>query len=318
MYELYEDAASFSLGGVTVYLYGLFLALGAALMLVTLRLTGKKRGLFAGTAALYGALAIPMALLLARAVYCALDTNFSVVASLRAALLLNAGGYAMSGALAGAVLAALIAAKIQKTDVKTLLDALAPALLIFVLFERIGEGFTALGISRPLIYDTLKSTFLAQVDDYDAYLRTWLLEAAGAAVLAAVSLCMGKKEKRPGDTFLKTALLYCLAQVFFESLRYDQHLKYGFIGIQHILSMLCAALIVIRFAVRALKAGAKKPLPILSISILPVLVGLLVLLEFMIDRTSVNRFILYAVYALLLAVPGALGFHLAAVKGEKV
>lgn len=310
MYELYEDAASFSIGGLTIYAYGLFLALGAALALLTLRLTAKKRGLPLETAALYGALALPLGFALARAAYCLLDTGFSTVASMRSVFLFTGGGYAMCGALLGGFFAAFFTAKILKQDSLSLLDAVAPALLVFILFERVGESFTTLGVSRSLVDGTLKDTFLAQSDTYDAYLRTWLMEAIGAGALLIVSLRLLRGEKRRGDTFFKTALLFGAFQVLFESLRYDQHLKYGFVGAQHILSMLLMCAVVILFAVRALKAGAKKTLPVVSICILPALAALLVALEFMIDRTSVSRYLLYLVYALLLCAPVILGFKL--------
>lgn len=316
MYEQFEDAATFSLMGQTVYMYGLFVALGAAAALVLMALLQKKRALKSGTAVLTFALGIPLALVLSRVMYCAFDTNFTPLFSIKAALNLSGGGYAMVGALLGAVLAALLCARITGQKAANVLDVLVPALLIFIAFERVGEGFTVLGISRPLVYDAFKGSFLAQMDDYDAYLRTWILEAAVAVVLSVVCAVLLKKEKRTGDTARKGALLFFLTQVFLESLRYDQHLKYGFVGVQHVLYYLLASALVIYFARRAIKGGAKKTLPIVACVYMVVGAGLLILIEFMIDRTSINRFLLYFGYAVLLAVPAVMGFAL--VKREGV
>lgn len=315
MYELFEDAAAFRLGGLTVYVYGLFVALGALSALLTLWAREKRLGLPSGSAALVTALALPFGFVLARGVYCLMDTNFQVVSSLKAALLLSGGGYAMSGALLGAVLAALLGAKIMKVKPGAALDALAPALLLFLMFARAGEGFTALGISRPLRDEVLKNTFLSRADDYDAYLNTFILESAAALILFFVSLALGKRETRPGHTALKTGLLFAASQVLFESLRYDQHLKYGFVGVQHVLSMVFLCAIVIALSTRALQAKKARALPVFSLAFLPVLVGLLILIEFWIDRTDISRWLLYGAYILLLIVPVACGFQLD--KGEK-
>ncbi len=315
MYELFEDAAAIALGGQTVYMYGLFLALGVLAALLTLWARVKLLGLPSGAAGLSTALALPFGFILARAVYCLTDTNFQVIASLRAALLLSGGGYAMSGALLGAVLAALLGARLMKVKPGKALDALAPALLLFLIFARAGEGFTALGISRPLRDELLKNTFLSRADDYDAYLNTFMLEAAAALILFVASLFIQKRETRSGHTALKMALLYAATQTLFESLRYDQHLKYGFIGLQHVLSMILLCAIIIFLAVRALKAKRARALPVFSLAFLPVLAGLLILIEFWIDRTDISRWLLYGAYILLLTVPVVCGLRLD--KGER-
>ena len=308
MYDLYEDAAAFLIGETPVYLYGVALALGACLALLMLLVQQKNRSLPDGTALCLTALALPLGLIFARAVYCAFDTNFQSVASLKSVFMLNAGGYSMAGALLGAVLAALLTAKIMRVKFSALMDAFVPALLLFIACERAGEAFTAIGYSRPLSDDLLKGTFLAQSDEYDAYLRTWLLEELAAMVLVVVNRHM--KSKKAGDTAIKTALLFSGLQVIFESLRYDQHLKYSFVGVQHILSMVLMAALVIYLAVRVLKTGKNKGLAVTAICVLPVVAAALVGIEFMIDRTSISHYLLYFVYALLLALPTVLGFKL--------
>ena len=54
----------------------------------------------------------------------------------------------------------------------------------------------------------------------------------------------------------------------------------------------------------------KKGLAIASIIMIPVVVGILIFLEFQIDRTETNRYLLYGLYALTLAVPTVCGFLL--------
>ena len=304
MYELYEDAAS-----LTVFLYGLMVALGVAGYWIMLSWNVRRSSLPKGADVLTVFLSIPLGLCLARLLFCLADNTYRIIARPADYLMLTDGGYAMFGALGGAVLAAILAAKLLRAKPAQLLDAAAPAILIFVCLARLGEGFVSgLGISRSLIYHVFQGTFLAQVDEYDAYLRTWILEAICAAVLCLVVLYILAHEERDGYTFLKGCMLFGATQVFFESLRYDQHLMYSFVGVQHILAMVTLGVPVIVLALRAVKQ--RRALSLAALISIPVVVGAIVFIEFRIDRTGDNRFILYAIYDALLAIPTVLGFQL--------
>lgn len=54
------------------------------------------------------------------------------------------------------------------------LDVITPSLFLFIAVARLGEQYTSLGISRPLVTGVLDHTFLAVRDEFDAYLRTYL------------------------------------------------------------------------------------------------------------------------------------------------
>ena len=302
LYALYEDAASIEIAGKTVYLYGLFLALGCALALIALRILTKKRGLPSGFTALYGVIALPLSFILARLVYCFADNSFRSVLSVKNILRVTGGGLAMSGALIGCIAAAAICAKIMKTPFEGVVNAALPAVFLFILFERIGEGFTSLGISRTLNSTVLNQTFLTRDDGFggDWYLQTWLLEAIAAGILFILTASFKK------DAALKGGILFAASQVLFESLRYDQHLMYSFVGVQHILSMLLLAVLVIYAAYRS---GRPKKMLWLFLLMMLGLAGALVFIEFKIDRSTINRFLLYGIYVLLLALPAYLGIY---------
>ncbi len=309
MYELFEDAASFSLFQTPVYMYGLFVFLGGLCSLFLFHMCTKKSGLKEGTSVLSYAFILPLGLVFARIVYTLLDTNFLPLFSLKAFFMFQGGGYSMYGMMLGAFLALYIVSKIQKTSYVKLLANFMPALFLFIFFERMGEQFTALGISRPLVYDTLKNTFLAQSSSYDSYLKTWLLESVCALVLSHVSLIMLLKHKDSDSTlFQKSALLYLSFQVLFESLRYDQHMRYGFIGFQHVISMVLFSVLVILIAVKSKKTHKK--LALISLVYMPLSALVLIFIEFKIDRSNINKFLLYALYTLLLALPVLSSFTL--------
>lgn len=304
---MYEDAVFFTIGGVRIYAYGAFVAAGSlaagALLLYLSRGDGRKRT----ASALTCLFATPLGLLFSRLLYCAGDASFREVASLKSVMDLSSGGYSMYGAFLGFTLAALASSALVRLNRRAFLDLLAPSIMAFVFFARLGEGFTALGISRPLVTGMLKESFLAFRDEYDAYLKTFLLEAAAASLLCMALLHQLRRHRRPGDVFFSWMLYYGAAQTLFESLRYDYHMRLSFIGIQHILSAVLLALALLVFAGRLLWHRNSQALALLSLGLLPLLFPALIGLEFMIDRSSLNKGILYAAYALLLLIPVVLG-----------
>ena len=304
---MYDDALSFLLN-IRVYAYGLMVMLGVWFGMLTVFIQSReneKQGLAAGIG---GVIALPLGLVLARLLYCLGDPSFYPIMTLRNALQLTTGGYAMYGALAGAAIAALIGAKAAGTGVARMLDITAPALMAFLIPVRLGEGFTSLGISRPLTTEWLKGSFLAFRDEYDAYLRTYLLEAVIALVIFLILLRALKKGKASGTVFLSGCLYYGVSQTLMESLRYDGHLRFGFIGVQQVLSAALFSGALIALAIPLLqRKNESRLLPLLSLVLLPVILFGLIGMEFLVDRSGMGKLTIYALYLLVLAVPLTLG-----------
>ena len=303
---MYEESKAFQLFGATGFYYGLFVMLGAASALALFAHLCRKRGMKPGTAALCGALALPLGLICSRLLFCLLDFRFHGMFSLRAVLSFWGGGYSMTGALAGAVLAGLLTARVQRAGRLEILDMLTPALLLFMVFARLGEGYTELlGRSRTLTHETLANSFLAFNNGYDGYLKTYVLEAVTAALLACFLLRYLYQGPRKGHVLFTGMLLLGCTQVLWESLRFDSHMRYSFISMQQILFACMFAAPLILFGARC----GKKQLA-LAIAVCALLTGGAVGLEFMIDRSGVDNLIIYAIYTLMLCVPATLGIYL--------
>ncbi len=305
---MYGEAASAPFLGTQIYSYGIYVALGALLMLLVLLSTCRRVKLKGGTAQLCMALALPLGLLGARLFYCLLEKGFYQIASLKAVLWISGGGYSMFGTLLGAALAACLAARITKQSALRLLDALAPALLAFIALARLGEGYTEVGISRPLLNDYLKTTFLAVEGDWDFYLRTYLIESFVAAVLSAIILLDIRSTRRAGNTLWLAMLLFGATQVLMESLRFDQHLRFSFVAAQQVLSAVMMFVPLVVFALRV--KDRHKLLTWGAIGLLPLLAVGIIGLEFVVDRSGLDRLITYALYTVMLAVPVVLGIQL--------
>ena len=314
---MYTQAATFVILGQSVYIYGLFLSVacllaGSLLLLKTRKTTPRQKN----AAALTCLLSPMLGLFFARLVYVAAEVNFAPFLSFHNAVNLRLGGLSMYGTLIGAVLGAFISARICGLKKAEWLDVITPSLFLFIAVARLGEQYTTLGISRPLVTGVLDHTFLAVRDEFDAYLRTYLLENAAAIILCAACFVYNKKQRRAGDVFLFGALLFGASQTLFESLRFDAHIRFSFIGLHQVLSAALFSGVMIFLAVRLIKQKSHQRLAVLSISLILPLLGAIIGIEFMIDRSQVNKWLSYAIYMTVLIIPCYLGLTM--LKRERV
>jgi phosphatidylglycerol:prolipoprotein diacylglycerol transferase len=307
---MYDDTLAFAFLGTEIYAYGLMVMLGVWAGLVLFYALCGKCPALKDAAVLTGLMALPLALMLARLLYCLGDPAFHPLLSLKNVLNLRTGGFAMYGALTGAVLTALMAARLGKISAAPLLDRLAPALAAFLIPARLGEGFTMLGLSRPLTIEAVAGSFLARQESYGSFLRTYLIEALVAMILLWVLMTKLRRPHKAGQVFTLGCLLYGISQTLMESLRFDGHLRYSFVGLQQVLSAVLFGVTLIVLAARAIRRGGKKTLPFITLALLPVIVGAAIALEFMIDRSSAGKIAAYGLYILLLAIPAQLGILL--------
>ena len=146
-------------------------------------------------------------------------------------------------------------------------------------------------------------------------MRTYLLEAATALILAVFLIRMLRRNVKEGLVFSSFCLLYGVTQTLMESLRYDGHLRFGFIGVQQVLSAALFGVTLIALSVRALRRQGGKLLPVIALASLPLVLAALVGVEFLIDRSELGKLFSYGLYLPLLALPAALGMRL--IKGEE-
>ena len=314
---MYTQAATFVILGQSVYIYGLFLSVacllaGSLLLLKTRKTTSRQKN----AAALTCLLSPMLGLFFARLVYVAAEVNFAPFLSFQNAVNLRLGGLSMYGALIGAVLGAFISARLGGLKKAEWLDMITPSLFLFIAVARLGEQYTTLGISRPLVTGVLDLTFLAVRDEFDAYLRTYLLESAAALILCAACFLYNKKQRRAGDVFLFGALLFGASQTLFESLRFDAHIRFSFVGLHQVLSAALFSGVLIFLAIRLIKQKTHQRLAIISLSLILPLLGAIIGIEFMIDRSQVNKWLSYAIYVTVLIIPCYLGLTM--LKRERV
>ena len=310
MIALREDAPKLGFLGVEVYAFGLFVALGMAVALAVLWLLVRRAKCKSGTAGLAGLLSMICGFVLSRLFFGCMDESLGQTMPLWAMLRVNTGGYSMMGAMIGACLGAALAAKLTRQSAARLLDCLAPCLLLFAACERLGERYIEeFDVSRFFSDALFSGSFLVTESDFGLRLNTYLIASAVMLILALVLIKDLSPSRRAGDTFLKYLLFFGAAQILLESLRYDQHMTIkAYVKWQQIIAMMMLAAGVIVLAVRGWKRH--RALSLAALVFLPVTVGAGVGIEFMIDRTAVSHYLLYAVFLAVLCVQAGLGLAL--------
>ena len=98
--------------------------------------------------------------------------------------------------------------------------------------------------------------------------------------------------------------LISLCQILLESLRADEFIRFGFVKF----NMLAAAVVlgcVIGLSVwRQVKRGGWKPWQIIRLILFVATIGVVILIEFALDKSPIDNRLLYAVMALMLTLMG--------------
>ena len=289
---------AFHLGPVTFYSYGLVLAASAALAFALTARQGKKQGLKPGTVSWFAVLSIPLALLFARIGYCLVMLDW----------LLDQGG----------VLAGALTAKITRQPISGILDAAAAPTALMIAVCRIAEPLVNLGYGYDIEewFDPFEEKCMVAWEDPSVLFRfplgeqnyygvwcfaVYLPEAITALVIFFLVLCA--KKRRAGGKALLFLILYAGTQVFWESMRQDAVLKWGFVRANQLFSAI-ALLIVLILCWRLLPASQRKPsLFWKSFAGLLLSAGLVMAMEFALEQkigflTWMRMDVCYAVMAL--------------------
>lgn len=312
-YQTMEDTLSHGM-----YTYGLFAAMGAAVMMLILYALMEAKKMPKGATALMGVLSIFMGTVFSKVFFALFNLDgLPILGKLRPDLF-TGGGHSMMGALFGGFTGAALSGLVLKKQSFRCMDLFAAAVPAFILFARLGEQFDldgAFGISRPLMHPASVNwpAFLLQQDDYANYLLVYKLEAIAAALILVVLILdlLLHKNAKPGDTFILFLLLFGGSQAILESLRQDKHLTLSFVHLQQIMAIPMLVAGVVMAAVRAKKD--KRFMRILSGCLFGAVV-LGVLLELTIYRPDMTLemdiYLIYTLFAVLVAALVYVGLRL--------
>ena len=238
-------AETFSLFGLDIYAYGMYAAIGAALLLFGMSRVGKD--LPKGTAGVFGVLGMVFGIVLARALYCAVNWNdfaYNYENPMLAFRFFD-GGMSMAGLIAGLVLAAAVTAKLVKVRFAQVMDALAVPFGLLIWALRTGEQYTELGVGAAVEENFFTAHMpwlfvesrMGVMVDYR--LKVWLYEVIMAIVLFIVAVaCCRKLKNHAGDTAIVVFSLYGASQILLESMRDDGHMLIIFLRVGQLAAFL--------------------------------------------------------------------------------
>ncbi len=288
---------AFALANVTLYRYGLIIAVGTLSLIGLMSLYGLKRGLPQGTVQLFGVLAIPLGLVGGRLLFCAFNLSLFLETYESPWLMLRFfdGGLSMPGVLGGMVLAAYITARMFKLSFGRFADTLTLFLGLWIAICRLGEGYTDLGVGKVIAPGSVGTalSFLFQTETIgistEYRLKVYLLEAIAAFCIFLYMLSRRftgarQEDTHPGDESMLFFSLYGASQVLLESLRDDGHMLITFLRVGQVLAGLLPIMALVYFGRRYLQKSGKADLRfVLCWVCAAVAIIVCILLEFSLD-----------------------------------
>ena len=221
----------------------------------------KRLGLPKDTAIDSALWAIPFGIIGARLYYVAFTWDqFS--SNLIRILYVWEGGVAIYGALLGGLLGVWINARRKKIKLLTLLDMVAPSVILAQALGRWGNFFNmeAYGetVTNPAWQFFPFAVLIPGTEGGTWHLATFFYESAWDIVSFILLMVYRKKMTRRGDVFLWYILLYGAGRAVVEGLRLDSLVWLnGAIRVSQWLSFLGMAAVLAVFALRMMKIGSK-------------------------------------------------------------
>ncbi len=241
-----ETKALLELGPFTVTAYSLCMMMAALFGILATGLFGRKQ--LGDRAWTLGCVAVPAAIFGGHFAWCcaffpALDVDYGGYSFF---LKFHQGGYTLFGAVFFVMLAAWLLAKGWKIKPSLVLDALVPGSALAICIGRMAEYFNGQGVGQFVEEDGLRFFPFAVCTYTDGdwsewYVAVFAFEAFAALCLFVVWAVMQRKKHRPGYPGSIFLLLLSCTQIFFEQLRADDMIRFGFVRF----SQLCSLLILI-------------------------------------------------------------------------
>lgn len=293
------------IGPFSITAYALCL-LGGAVLAVLLTALLSRKSLGVDTALSMSLSAMAGAFIGARLFYCVTMLEFILVDLGGPGFLVQPwqGGYNMYGALIGGYAGLAIYAKAAKKPLGKVADLAAPGAALAIAAGRLGEYFTSQGLGHYVENEALWQFPFAVPSVYEDWqLPVFVYEAAAALIVMAVCLRLVRKANtgRTAEVFFA---LISLCQIFLESLRADEFIRFGFVKFNMLAAALVLGVVMFISMRRSVKAQGWSRWQIIRVVIFTVAIVVVILIEFALDKSPIDNRILYAVMASILALMG--------------
>jgi len=227
----------FGIQGLNIAWYGVIIASGLMLGIILGTMRARRRGWSSDLLLDFILLAVPLAIIGARAYYVAFEWDY-FMANPERIIAINTGGLAIYGAVIGGFLAAFIFSKAAKFPFLKLIDLVIPSLILGQAMGRWGnfinqEAFGALVTNQQLQFFPL-AVYIDSLGEW--HQATFFYESFCNTILLVVTLLLGRKGVKDGTLLATYFIGYGLARAVIEGLRTDSLYLFGNIRISQVLS----------------------------------------------------------------------------------
>lgn len=257
------DRVAFTIGNKDIYWYGIIIAIGFLLAVITAVYLSKRVGLNKDTIIDVVLFAAPVSIIGARAYYVAFRWEYYGLHPEEIVQIWN-GGIAIYGAILCAIAVTVIYCRIKKENLGLVCDVGSIGLAIGQCIGRWGNFVNqeAFGVNTTLPWamtgDEIKrelANLLADGVAVDPSLPvhpTFLYESLWNLVVIAILISCLKKRKFDGQVFLEYIILYGLGRFWIEGLRTDS-LVAGNFRVSQIVSVLFVVIGIITISAKIVK-----------------------------------------------------------------
>lgn len=261
------DPVAFTIFGIEIRWYGIFIALGLIIGVVGSYLTAKYRKLKAEEIINFAPFAIIAGILGARLLHVIVNWSYYSKHPLYI-FAYRQGGLAIQGAIIGGVIAFIIFARVRKIDFWAYADCIVPPLALAQAVGRWGNYFNQEAYGKPTnakigIY-IAKENRLPGYESFEYFHPTFLYESIANFILFIILMSLHyffrkNPDKYPnGIIFNLYLIIYSLYRIFIESFRIDSSMLGPFKVVYIICGVtIIASLIILNFIVNKFIARKK-------------------------------------------------------------
>ncbi len=259
---------AFTVFGIDIQWYGIILSLGiVSAFLLFYYLATKKEQIILDTVYNVTLLIVPISIIGARFVYVATKWDDYKGKGFLNMINIRAGGIAIYGAIIFGLATVLIYNRIKRTSSLSMLDALAPAVMLgqtigrwgnFVNAEAYGwsEGIDSLPWRMEIDFAKIDGVYINQIAPHTANVHpTFIYESLWNFIgLAIILILLYRKKKFDGEIFFAYMGWYGLGRAFIETLRADSLYLFGELKFSVFVGIVCVIASVIGEIVLAIRA----------------------------------------------------------------
>ena len=280
--------------------FALVMAGAAAAALLLMLLQKKKTGIKTKTVFIFGALAIPLCILLGRAAFWICSIEWIRSSDLSFWDLLGTGyTYMLYGAVLGGFAAAYLTAVISKEPFGRVADAAAAPAALLIAAGRFGEYLIDAGFGSGVAewFDPYEAWSMIPWEDpspicrfpfaVQNYYGTWRFSInlwEGLAAVAFLIVLIVMKKRREGGAATLFLLMYASFQILFESMRKDEVIIWSFVKANQLISALLVLGILVFCWIKQPKEQRSAKQLWIRTAMLLIAAGIIMLMEFALDQ----------------------------------